>query len=118
MADIFQVTVTVPSEEVAGQLGRHAVEQRLAACAQVGGPISSTYWWEGAVEHATEWTIVLKTSTQRLPALVAALRAAHPYDTPEIVATRATGDAAYLAWVEAQTADEPSASSRRGGPLR
>ena len=104
MAGIAQVTVTAPSEEVAEQLGRGAVEQRLAACAQVGGPIMSTYWWEGAVQHAAEWTVVLKTSTRRVDALVDAVREAHPYDTPEIVVGTLTGDAAYLAWVEAETA--------------
>ena len=104
MGRVFQVTVTAPSDEVAAQLGRRVVEDRLAACAQVGGPVASTYWWEGEVQQATEWTLVCKTSEARLDALVATVREAHPYDTPEIVATPVTGDGAYLAWVEAATA--------------
>lgn len=103
MADIVQVTVTAPSEEVAARLGRQAVEKRLAASAQVGGPITSTYWWDGEVQQAQEWTLVCKTSATSLGALVDALRDAHPYDTPEIVATPAAGDPAYVAWVEAET---------------
>jgi len=104
MGEVFQVMVTTPSHDVAAQLGRQVVERRLAACAQVGGPVTSTYWWEGEVQEATEWTLVYKTSAARLGALVEAVRDAHPYDTPEIVATPVTGDSTYLAWVDAATA--------------
>ena len=103
MAEVFEVTVTAPSHEVAASIGRDAVERRLAACAQVGGPIDSVYWWEGAVQQAREWTLVCKTSSSRLAALLEALRGSHPYDTPEILATPVTGDPDYLAWVEAST---------------
>ena len=105
MAVVYEVTVTAPDEVVAASLARMAVERRLAACAQVGGPVVSTYRWQGAVETAQEWTVVFKTSGPRLAALGAAVRAAHPYDMPEFVATELTGDARYLAWVEAETAD-------------
>ena len=37
-----QVQLTAPSAEEAERLGRMAVERRLAACAQVSGPVSST----------------------------------------------------------------------------
>ena len=103
MAEVFEVTVTAPSEEVAGRLGRDVVERRLAACAQVGGPITAVYWWDGAIEQAAEWTLVCKTAPARLAALLEALRVAHPYDTPEILVTPVTGDPDYLAWVEAVT---------------
>lgn len=100
----FEVTLTAPSAEEASRLGRLAVEGRLAACAQVSGPVASTYWWEGAVASADEWVCTLKTSAAALPHLVAALRAAHPYDTPEIVATAIeSGDPDYLAWVDEET---------------
>jgi periplasmic divalent cation tolerance protein len=103
MAEVFEVTVTAPSDEVAGRLGHDVVQRRLAACAQVGGPITSEYWWDGALERATEWTLVCKTSSSRLADLIDALRAAHPYDTPEILAVPVTGDPDYLAWVESVT---------------
>lgn len=99
-----QVQVTASSAEEATRLGRLAVEGRLAACARVSGPVASTYWWEGAVTSATEWVCTLKTTASRLPSLVIALRAAHSYDVPEIVATALVdGDPDYLAWVEAET---------------
>ncbi|HEY7947524.1 MAG TPA: divalent-cation tolerance protein CutA [Acidimicrobiales bacterium] len=98
------MSVTAPSAEEAGALGRMAVASRLAACAQVSGPITSTYRWEGEVTQASEWLCTMKTTSDRLDALMVATRAAHSYEVPEIVATAITaGDAAYLAWIEEST---------------
>lgn len=105
--ECYQVATTAPSREEAERLGRLALGQRLAACAQVAGPVSSTYWWRGEVTAAEEWLCTLKTTGERLDALVGALRAAHPYEVPEIVATAiAGGDADYLAWVDAEVGSE------------
>ena len=104
----IQVTTTVDSEEAAERLARGVVEARLGACAQVVGPIRSTYRWEGRVETAAEWMCVIKTSDRRLDALVAHIRAHHSYETPEVVATPVVGgDPAYLRWVETET-QEPA----------
>jgi periplasmic divalent cation tolerance protein len=64
-----QVATTTDSREAAEVLSRSAVEARVAACGQVGGPITSTYWWEGTVETAEEWRITFKTPMDRYPAL-------------------------------------------------
>lgn len=102
------VQLTAPTAEEAGRLGRLAVERRLAACAQIGGPVTSTYRWHGEVETATEWVCTLKTVGPALPALTALLRHAHSYDVPEIVAVPvAGGDPDYLAWVAAEAASDP-----------
>jgi periplasmic divalent cation tolerance protein len=102
--DPVQVTITAPSAEEAAQLGRLAVEGRLAACAQVSGPITSTYRWEGEVTETTEWLCVLKTAAARVEALVAAVRGAHSYEVPEILVTPVVGgDPDYLKWVAAET---------------
>jgi len=104
MVDPVQVSVTAPDAAEATRLGTMAVESRLAACAQVSGPIASTYWWEGVITTATEWVCVLKTTSALLAPLVAALRAAHPYEVPEIIATPiVAGDADYLAWIAAES---------------
>lgn len=104
MSDHYQVTVTTPTADEAERLGRMAVEGRLAACAQVSGPITSTYWWEGEVTSNSEWLCVLKTSATQLEPLMVAMRSAHSYQVPEIIATPiAAGDVAYLAWIEDET---------------
>jgi periplasmic divalent cation tolerance protein len=103
--DCVQVTTTVGTREEAEGLARSAVEARLAACAQVVGPIGSTYWWQEAIENATEWQCVLKTTARRCEELVAHLEARHSYETPEIVATPIVGGSpGYLTWIADQTA--------------
>ncbi len=102
--EYLQVATTAGSRDEADRLARSAVEHRLAACAQVAGPIRSTYWWQGTVETAEEWACVLKTTAARFEALRAHLEAEHSYETPEIVATPiATGSHDYLAWVSRET---------------
>lgn len=100
----MQVVVTAETREEAERLARSAVERRLAACAQVVGPISSTYWWNGAVETAAEWQLLLKTTAARFEELRAHLEAEHAYETPEIIATPiVAGSPAYLDWVNRET---------------
>jgi len=101
MTACCQVTTTIDSREAAERLGAILVEERLAACAQVTGPIASTYRWEGRVDRATEWYCHLKTTSARLSDLEARLRAVHPYQLPEIIAVPiSAGHPAYLAWIE------------------
>lgn len=107
-AEPVVVTLTAASADDAQRLGRLALQGRLAACAQVSGPITSSYWWNGEIATATEWTCALKTTRSRLSPLLSALRAAHPYEVPEIVVTPVVGgDADYLAWIRAEA--DPSA---------
>jgi periplasmic divalent cation tolerance protein len=97
-----QVTTTLPDRDSANRIGRRLVEERLAACAQVVGPVASVYWWQGEVETAGEWYCHLKTTASRVDALMDRLRQLHPYETPEIVALPVTeGDPAYLRWIAA-----------------
>ncbi|MBO0828142.1 MAG: divalent-cation tolerance protein CutA [Streptosporangiales bacterium] len=99
-----RVETTVGSADAAASLARPVVEQRLVACAQVVGPIASTYRWEGSVTTDQEWLVVMKTAADRLDDLVAQLRSVHPYDVPEIVATPVVGgNPEYLRWVTEQT---------------
>ena len=99
-----QVTTTLPDQAVAEKLGATLVGERLAACAQVLGPVSSTYRWKGEVEHTEEWYCHLKTTLGRLPQLQKRIRELHPYEVPEVIAlTISQGDEQYLAWVREQT---------------
>ncbi|GHA87158.1 divalent-cation tolerance protein CutA [Streptomyces chryseus] len=105
MAEWLTVLTTTDSRDKALALARGAVEARLAACAQVGGPVTSVYRWEGETQTAQEWQVVFKTAGARYEELEAHLEAAHDYETPEIIATAvARGSARYLAWVGEETA--------------
>ena len=100
-AECCQVTTTVATQADAERIAATLVEERLAACVQIAGPIASTYRWQGAIEHATEWYCHCKTTLARYPALEARLRALHPYETPEIIALPIVAALpAYLAWIE------------------
>jgi periplasmic divalent cation tolerance protein len=108
VTDARQVTTTLPDRETAHRIGRRLVEERLVACAQVVGPVSSVYWWQGDVESAAEWYCHLKTMASRVETVIARIRELHPYDTPEIVAVPVTeADAAYLRWI-AESVGDPS----------
>jgi periplasmic divalent cation tolerance protein len=104
VTEFWQVLTTTDSREEAEQLGRSAVQARLAACAQLVGPITSTYRWQGAVRSAEEWQVLLKTPADRYDALAAHLRERHSYELPEIIATPIlAGNREYLDWVREQT---------------
>src|SRR5215510_558422 len=100
----LQVRTTTDSRELALKIARSAVEARLAACAQVVGPIASTYRWQGFVEQADEWLILLKTTHRRFARLAEHIRGEHTYETPEILAFPVVaGSEAYLQWISAET---------------
>ncbi len=104
MADYLTVLTTTDSADSAASLARSAVTARLAACAQVDGPITSTYWWQGEVESAQEWRVLYKTTAERYPALEAHIKAEHSYDTPEVIVGEIpTGSREYLAWITEET---------------
>ena len=100
-----QVVVAVDTEATAAAIAEHLVGERLAACVQVGGPITSRYRWEGRVETETEFLLLAKTTEQRLDALTEAVIGMHPYAVPEVTAVPITGGANdYLEWIRAETA--------------
>lgn len=100
----IQVITTTDTQELARTIAKAAVRDRVAACAQVFGPISSTYWWEGKIEEATEWFCLLKTVSHNYPALEALIKANHSYTVPEILAVPVVaGNPDYLAWLRENT---------------
>jgi periplasmic divalent cation tolerance protein len=100
----LQVQTTTDSRAEAVELAREAVELRLAACAQVSGPLASTYWWEDSVERAEEWLLTLKLTAARYQALAEFLTRRHSYDEPEIVALPiVAGSQPFLSWIEEET---------------
>jgi periplasmic divalent cation tolerance protein len=100
----LQVQTTTDSRAEAVELAHAAVEARLAACAQVAGPIASTYWWEEGLERAEEWLIMLKLPADRFDALAEFLAERHSYDDPEIIATPiVAGSQSYLDWLAEET---------------
>jgi periplasmic divalent cation tolerance protein len=103
-ARYLQVQTTTDSRVEAMELARAAVEARLAACAQVSGPVASTYWWEDDIERAEEWLLVLKLPAAGYKALADFLAERHSYDEPEIAAIPiVAGSESYLSWIDEET---------------
>ena len=106
MADVVVVLTTVPAGGKGEEIGRTLVEERLAACVNVLAPMTSIYWWRGAVERESEQQMIIKTTRNRVPALRARLGALHPYELPEFLELTADSSPAYREWVVAATTEE------------
>src|SRR5687767_7702940 len=98
------VLTNLPDRAAAERVADLLVEQRLAACVNVLAPCRSVYRWKGALQHDEEHPVLIKTTSERYAALEQSLRAAHPYELPEIIAVPIErGLPAYLAWVAGET---------------
>jgi periplasmic divalent cation tolerance protein len=103
MSELILILTTVPDDERADALARALVDERLAACVNVHGPMASTYRWKGAVERDAERQLVIKTTRARLADLEVRLRGLHPYELPEFVVLSANASDGYGAWVHDET---------------
>ncbi len=112
MSAAVQIMTTAPSRQEAQRLADLLVERRLAACVQVVGPIHSTYHWQGSIERSEEWLCLAKSQAADFPRVEQTIRAAHSYETPEIVALPiVAASEQYLAWLTAETT--PAAGANR-----
>ncbi|MBV9086401.1 MAG: divalent-cation tolerance protein CutA [Acidobacteria bacterium] len=100
MTDKRIVLTTTGSKEEAQKIASSLVERHLAACVNVVGPISSTYRWQGKVDAAEEFLLIIKTTADAYQSLAAAIRQLHSYELPEILQVEITdGLPEYLAWI-------------------
>ncbi len=98
--DAVLVLSTWPAGEDPGPTAGTLVQERLAACVNLLPEMDSVYRWKGAVEHARERQLLIKTTRARVDALMVRLRQLHPYEVPEVLVLPVVGgSAAYLAWL-------------------
>ena len=98
------VLTNLPDRGAAEKLADMLIAQQLAACVNILSPCRSVYRWKGAVQRDEEHPMLIKTTRARYAALERAIRAAHPYELPEIIAVPIErGLPAYLDWVAAET---------------
>ena len=91
--------VTTPPDR-ADPIAEALVERKLVACVNILSAVQSVYRWKGAVERDEEALLVIKTTSDAIPALDEALGELHPYETFELVALDVSGGAApYLEWI-------------------
>ena len=109
--------ITAKDTKQALAIARALVTERLAACANILGPIRSIYHWGGQLNDDTEVALIAKTRAALLPKLIARVKQLHTYDCPCIVALPIeTGNPDFLDWLAAQTAPPARKSNRRRNP--
>jgi len=86
VTNLVEISTTFPDDIIADDVAEVLVMQGLVACAQVSGPIQSTYLWKGKYEQCSEHKLSVKTTLERMPEVVKLIRSRHPYDVPEITA--------------------------------
>lgn len=100
MNGYIQVITTTAERVDAQKIARALVEQRLAACVQIVGPVESTYHWQGNIETAQEFQCWIKTKLHLYEAVEQTIYKLHPYRVPEILAIPVlAGSEAYLRWL-------------------
>jgi periplasmic divalent cation tolerance protein len=82
---VVSVYAVFASAEEAERIGRTAVDERLAACVNILGPVRSIYRWQGAIETAGEVAAIFKTASGQVDALMTRIAGLHSYDVPCIV---------------------------------
>jgi periplasmic divalent cation tolerance protein len=108
MTDKTVVLSTCGSAAEAGSIAHLLVEKRLAACVNILPGVHSVYRWKGVVEDADEWLLVIKTRRVLVEQLTTALREAHSYELPEVLAIPVVeGLERYLSWIDEETAGAP-----------
>lgn len=101
-----QIQVSTPSKEVSQQILQQLLEERLIACGQIVGPITSMYHWQNKIEQSEEYLCLLKTTKSAYPTLEKRILELHPYEVPEIIASEiVTGHLGYLTWIEKEVKD-------------
>lgn len=79
---VTSVYAVFADADEAGRIGRLCIEERLAACVNLIGPVRSIYHWKGKIESAQEAAAIFKTTEDRADALIARIVGLHSYDVP------------------------------------
>ncbi|MFY9794003.1 MAG: divalent-cation tolerance protein CutA [Candidatus Sulfotelmatobacter sp.] len=107
MTDKRIVLTTTGSEAEAQKIARHLVENRMAACINIVPQIDSVYRWQGKVEEAREWLLLIKTTANAFEKVREAIAELHSYELPECVCLKVEdGSPHYLQWIADSVAEE------------
>lgn len=100
MSNHILVFTTAGSQEEARRIAHALVERRLAACVNIVPRIESIYRWQGNVEQAQEWLLLIKTTASRFESVRDVIKELHSYDLPECICISIEeGSGEYLNWI-------------------
>ena len=104
MSQILLIRITCPTRRVADRIADETVERRLAACANLDGPVTSTYRWKDVVEHSFEFVVWMKAPEANWDKIEALVTEMHPYDVPVLTGSPISHAAKGTAeWVDEST---------------
>ena len=96
----IQVQFTIDNKNIAEELAKTLIEEKLAACVQIIGPVSSIYRWQGKIEQSNEFLCLVKTKKSLYSKLEQRIKALHPYEVPEIISVDIVGiELKYSNWI-------------------
>jgi periplasmic divalent cation tolerance protein len=100
MTDKRIVLTTASSEQEARKIAHHLLKHRLAACVNLVPQVASIYLWQGKIEEACEWLLIVKTTAAAFGQVREAIAELHSYELPECIClTIEDGSPAYLQWI-------------------
>ena len=100
MTDKILVLATAGSKDEAHKIARALVERLLAACVSIVPQVRSVYRWEGEIEEAEEWLLIVKTTQAAFERVRDAIVELHSYDVPECISVSIDGGSVgYLSWI-------------------
>jgi periplasmic divalent cation tolerance protein len=100
MSYIVVITTTSNKEE-AVKIVHSLLKERLIACANIVGPVSSLFWWEGKIDEEKEFLVFMKSHKSLFERLSERIREIHGYEVPEIIALPIIkGSPPYLDWLK------------------
>lgn len=107
MSDTLLVYTTFEEKKEALSLARLLLQERLVACVQIDSPVESLYLWNGKIEEAKEYRLLMKSSASLWVELESTIKKHHSYDIPEIVAVPVSAISAdYQRWLQEALKDE------------
>jgi len=107
------IYVTCETRDEAVMIANTVVEDRLAACANILGDITSIYWWEGSIQEGREIAVILKTRSDLVDKLTERIKKLHSYSCPCVVALPIEGgNREFLDWVATNTKQNPNETQK------
>ncbi|MFQ6080056.1 MAG: divalent-cation tolerance protein CutA [Candidatus Bathyarchaeia archaeon] len=102
MSSYIVVIMTAADKEEALKIVHRLLSERLIACANIVGPVSSLFWWEGKIDEADEFLVFMKSKKELFKRLSERAKEIHSYQVPEIIALPVIeGLPSYLDWLGA-----------------
>ncbi|RLI43026.1 divalent-cation tolerance protein CutA [Candidatus Bathyarchaeota archaeon] len=101
MSPYIVVFMTVSDKKEATKIAHSLLKERLIACANIVGPVSSLFWWEGKIDKASEFLVIMKSRKSLFKKLSEKVKELHSYEVPEVIAFPITeGLPSYLNWLD------------------